>query len=115
MVIDHLIIRGGHFYLGELTSKLGGTGAHDSHEASDIDDTTTGLQSFLEIGLIVTHGKYGVLATIPNTFDIDVHCEIPGIGLFVTNGIEVLNLESQYLPYSFFCVESSIIIRMHDS
>lgn len=60
-----------------LTGKLRSTSAHDSNETGHVDDASSSLKSLRWVGLVVAHREDGVFRAVPDTFDVDVHCEIP--------------------------------------
>lgn len=60
-----------------LTGKLRGTGAHKRDKTGNVDDASTSLEAFRWVGLVFPHSQDSVFATIPYTFHVDVHGEVP--------------------------------------
>lgn len=65
------------------TCQLGGSSTKQRDKAGSVDDGSTSMQAFLWVGSVLSHSDDGVFATPPNTFQVDLHREVPNLLLGV--------------------------------
>ena len=63
----------------ERTGNLRRRSSQDGHEACGVDDTSAAVQSFALVLWIVAHSYNSVLASVPDSLEIDLHRQIPDL------------------------------------
>lgn len=76
------------------TCQLGRRRSEYRHKARSIDDASAGVQALSFVDRILSHRGNSILATPPDTLEINLHGQV---------------------PYSLFRVQRVVILRMHDT